>query len=157
MALFKARSLKRAGHVARMEEGRSTFKILTGTPTGKRSLGKCRLRWEDNIRMDLKEKYIYKRNLVDSSQDKDYWRALVNEVLNLPVPYAMELKLVLFKVILLLISRKKVICWPLSKIKFGLFSWYLSSNTFVHTYITSEAMDLPLVTLPLVGHICVGI
>ena len=39
-----------AGHVARMEEGRSAFKILTGEPTGKRPL--CR--WEGNIRMDLK-------------------------------------------------------------------------------------------------------
>ena len=42
-----------AGHVARMEEGRSAFKILTSTPTGKRSLGRPRHRWEDNIRMDL--------------------------------------------------------------------------------------------------------
>ena len=39
------------GHVVRMEEGRSTFKILTGKPTGKRSLGRPRRRWEDNIRM----------------------------------------------------------------------------------------------------------
>ena len=38
-----------------MEEGRSAFKILTGKPTGKRSLGMPRPRWEDNIRMDLEE------------------------------------------------------------------------------------------------------
>ena len=38
-----------------MEEGRSAFKILTGKPTGKRSLGRPRRRWEDNIRMDLEE------------------------------------------------------------------------------------------------------
>ena len=44
-----------AGHVARMEEGRSAFKILTGKPTGKRTLGRPRRRWEDNIRMDLEE------------------------------------------------------------------------------------------------------
>ena len=43
-----------AGHVARMEEGRSGFKILTGKPAGKRPLGRPRRRWEDNIRMDLK-------------------------------------------------------------------------------------------------------
>ena len=42
-------------HVARMVEGRSVFKILTGKPTGKRPLGRPRRRWEDNIRMDLKE------------------------------------------------------------------------------------------------------
>ena len=39
---------------ARMEEGRSDFKILTGKPTGKRFLGRPRRRWEDNIGMDLK-------------------------------------------------------------------------------------------------------
>ena len=44
-----------AEHVARMEEGRSAFKILTGKPTGKRPLGRPRRRWEDNIRMDLEE------------------------------------------------------------------------------------------------------
>jgi hypothetical protein len=38
-----------------MEEGRSTFKMLTGTPTGKRPLGRPRHRWEDNVTMDLKE------------------------------------------------------------------------------------------------------
>ena len=37
-----------------MEEGRSDFKILTGTPAGKRLLGRPRRRWEDNIRMDIK-------------------------------------------------------------------------------------------------------
>ena len=44
-----------AGHVARMEEGRSAFKILTGKPTEKIPLGWPRRRWEDNIRMDLEE------------------------------------------------------------------------------------------------------
>jgi len=45
-----------------MEEGRSAFKILTGKPTGERSLGRPRCRWEDNIRMDLKEIGINTRN-----------------------------------------------------------------------------------------------
>ena len=44
-----------ADHVARMEEVRSAFKILKGNPTGKIPLGMPRPRWEDNIRMDLKE------------------------------------------------------------------------------------------------------
>ena len=60
-----------------MEEGRRAFKILTGKPTGKRSLGRPRSRREDNIRMDLKEIGIDTRNWVDSSQDRDYWRALM--------------------------------------------------------------------------------
>ena len=60
-----------AFHVARMEEVRSAFKILTGTPAGKIPLGRPRRRWEDNIRMDLKE-IINTRNWVDSAQDRDY-------------------------------------------------------------------------------------
>ena len=63
-------------HVARMEEGRSAFKMLTGKPTRKRPLGRLRRRWEDNIRMYLKEIYINTRNWIDSAHSSDYWRAL---------------------------------------------------------------------------------
>ena len=59
------RRLRWAGHVARLEEGRSAFKILTGKPTGKRPLGKPGLKWEDNIRMDLKGIGINTRYCVD--------------------------------------------------------------------------------------------
>ena len=67
-------------------ESRSAFKILTGKPTGKRLLRKPRRRWEDNNRIDLKEIGINKRNWVDSTQDRDYWRALKNAALNLRAP-----------------------------------------------------------------------
>ena len=70
-----------AGHVARMEEGRSAFKILTGKPKGKRPLGRRRRRWEDNIRMDLEEVGINAENWVDLAQDRDYWRTFVNVAL----------------------------------------------------------------------------
>ena len=53
--VIKFRRLRWADHVARMEEGRSAFKILTGTSTGKRPLGRPRCRWKDNIRMDFRE------------------------------------------------------------------------------------------------------
>ena len=66
-----------------MVEGRIAFKILTGKPAGKRPLGRLRRRWEGNIRMDLKEICKNVRNWVNSAQDRDYWRALVNAVLNL--------------------------------------------------------------------------
>ena len=69
-----------------MEEGRSAFKILTGKLTGKRPLGRPRRRWEDNIRMYLEEIGINVGNWVDSTLDKNYWRALVNATLNLRVP-----------------------------------------------------------------------
>ena len=69
-----------------MEEGRDAFQILTGKPTGKRSLRRPRRRWEDNTRMDLKEIGINTRNWVDSAQDRNYWRAIVSAALNLRVP-----------------------------------------------------------------------
>ena len=64
---------------------RNTFKILTGKPTGMRPLDRPRRRWEGNIRMDLKDVAINTRNWVVSAQDRDYWRVLVNMVLNLRV------------------------------------------------------------------------
>ena len=84
--VIKCRRLRWTWHVARMEEGRSAFKILTGKPTGKRPLGRPRRRWEDNIRMDLEEIVISAGNWVDSSQDRNDWRALLNAALNLRVP-----------------------------------------------------------------------
>ena len=80
--MIECRKLRWAGHVARMEEGKSDFKILTGTPAGKIP----RRRWEDNIRMDLEDIGINAENWVDSAQDRSYWRALVNAALNLLVP-----------------------------------------------------------------------
>jgi hypothetical protein len=44
-----------AGHVAFMEDMRNAYKISVGKPEGKRSLRRCRPRWEDNIRMDVRE------------------------------------------------------------------------------------------------------
>ena len=60
--------------VARKEEVRSAFKILTGTPAGKRPLGRPRRSWEENIRMDLKEIGFNTSNCVDSAEGRDYWR-----------------------------------------------------------------------------------
>ena len=54
-----------------MEEGRCALKILTGTSTGKRHLGRSRRRWEDNSRMNIIEISINTRNWVDSAQDRD--------------------------------------------------------------------------------------
>ena len=71
--VIKSKRLRWAGHETRMEDGRSTFKILTG-------------RWEDNIRINFKETGINTRNWVDSATDRDYWKALVNAALNLRVP-----------------------------------------------------------------------
>ena len=83
--MIKSRRLRWTGYVVRMEEGKSAFKILTGKPTGKRPLERPRRSWEDNIRMDLEEIGINARKWIDSAQDRNYWRALVNAALNLRV------------------------------------------------------------------------
>ena len=70
--MIKSRRLRWAGHAARMEEGRSAFKILIGTPTRKRPLGRPMGRLQDNIKMDLKEIDIIMKNWVISVQDKYY-------------------------------------------------------------------------------------
>ena len=72
--------------MGRMEEGRSTLNILQGKPSGKKPLRRPRRRWEDNIRIALEEIGIIAGNWVDSAQNRDYWRTLVNAVLNLRVP-----------------------------------------------------------------------
>ena len=86
--MIKSKRLSWADYVARLEECRSSFKLSKGTSTGKGPLGRLRLtvRWEDNIRMDLKEIGINTRNWVDSAQDSYYRKALVNAALDLRVP-----------------------------------------------------------------------
>ena len=84
--------------MARVKEGRSAFKILTGTVylQKKRLLGRPRRRWEDNIRKYLQEIGIKARDCVDSAQYWDYWRVIVNAALNIRVPYAMKFPLYCF-------------------------------------------------------------
>ena len=84
--VIKSSRLRLAIHVVRMEEGRTPFKNVTGTPTGRRALRRPRRRGEDNIRMHHKEISINARIWVDSAQDRVYRRVLVNAALNLRVP-----------------------------------------------------------------------
>ena len=60
--------------------------ILTGKPIGKKPLGRPRGIWEENVRMYLEEMGVNTRNWIDSAQDREYWRALVNKALNLQFP-----------------------------------------------------------------------
>ena len=62
VSVIKSRRLRWTSYLSRMKKSRSAFKILTGKTTGTRPLGRPRRRWEDNIRMDLKEIHINKRN-----------------------------------------------------------------------------------------------
>ena len=83
--VVKSRRMRWARHVARMGEGRGVHRVLVGKPEGKRPLGRHRLRWEDNIKMDHQEVGVG-GDWMELAQDKDSWRALVNTVMNFRVP-----------------------------------------------------------------------
>jgi hypothetical protein len=84
--VIKARRMRWAEHEARMGEVRGAYNILVGRPEGRRPLGKPRRRWEDNIKMDLKEIGFGDVDWIHWAQDRDILRALVNTVMNLRVP-----------------------------------------------------------------------
>jgi hypothetical protein len=64
-----------------MGEERSVYRVLVGRPEGKRPLGRHRRRWEDNIKMDLREIGIDGANWIRLAQDRVQWRAFVNTVM----------------------------------------------------------------------------
>jgi hypothetical protein len=84
--VIKSRRMSWAGHVARMGEERGVYRVLVGRPEGKRPLGRPRRRWEDNIKLDLREIGIDGANWILLAQDRIQWRAFVNMVMNLRVP-----------------------------------------------------------------------
>jgi hypothetical protein len=69
-----------------MEEGRGVYRVLVGRPESKRPLERPRRRWEDNIKMDLRETGIDGAKWIQLAQDRVQWRACVNTVMNLRVP-----------------------------------------------------------------------
>jgi hypothetical protein len=74
------------GHVARRGKRRGVCSVLVWKPEGKRPLGRPRLRWKDNIIMDLQEVGYGGMDWIELAQDRDRWRGLVNEVTTLRVP-----------------------------------------------------------------------
>jgi hypothetical protein len=84
--VIKARKMRWAGHVSRIGEVRGAYNILVGRPEGRRPLGRPRGRWEDNIKMDLREIGFGDVDWIDLAQDRDGLRALMNMVMNLRVP-----------------------------------------------------------------------
>jgi len=73
-------------HASRKEEMRNVYKILVGKSERKIPLGRPRRRWEDNIRMDLREIRWEVVEWIHLAQDRDQWRALVNTLMILLVP-----------------------------------------------------------------------
>ena len=70
--------------MARMGEGRGVHRVLVGKPEGKRPLGRPKRRWEDNIKIDLREVGVG-GDWMELAQNRDRWRALVNTVMNFRV------------------------------------------------------------------------
>jgi hypothetical protein len=84
--IIKSRRMSWAGHVARMDEKRNSYRLLVGKPDVNMELGRPRRRWFDNIRMDLVKVGWGDVDWIGPAQDRDRWRALVNSVLSLRLP-----------------------------------------------------------------------
>jgi hypothetical protein len=69
-----------------MREERGVHRVMVVKPEGKRSLGRPRRRWEDNIKMDVQEVGGGHGDWKELAQDRDEWRALVSTVKNLRIP-----------------------------------------------------------------------
>jgi hypothetical protein len=82
---IKSRRKRWAGHVTCMREERKVYKVLVGKPEGNRPLGRPSHRWEDGIRMDLREIGWGSVEWIQLAQDSDWWRAVVKTVMNLRV------------------------------------------------------------------------
>jgi hypothetical protein len=84
--MIKSRRMKMGRACSTNGEKTNTYWILVGTPEGKRSLGRQRRRWMDDIKMDLREIGQGDMGWIDLVQDRDQWSALVNTVMNLHLP-----------------------------------------------------------------------
>ena len=78
--VVKSTRMRWAGHVVRIGEGRGVYRFVVGKPEGNRPLGRPRLRWEDNIKMNFRE-VGGGGDWMELAQDRDRWRALVNTVM----------------------------------------------------------------------------
>jgi hypothetical protein len=78
--IMKARRMRWAG------QKRNVYRLLVGKPEGRRPLGRPRRRWLDNFRMDLIEVGCGDVDWIGLAQDRDRWKALVDAVMNFPVP-----------------------------------------------------------------------
>jgi hypothetical protein len=83
---IKSKRMREAGNAARTGERRGVYRVLVGKAEGKRPFGRPRRRWEGNIKMDIQEVGCGDMDWIELARDRDRWRALVKEVMNLRVP-----------------------------------------------------------------------
>ena len=83
---IKSRRIGWMGHVARMGDREVHTGFWWGRRDGKRSLGRYRRRWEDNIKMNLQEVGWGGMDFIDLAHDSDRWRALVKVIMKHRVP-----------------------------------------------------------------------
>jgi len=86
VSVVKSRRKRGAGHVTRMVERRGVYRVLVGKMEGKRTLGRPRHTWEDNIKLDLQEVGCGGMNWIELAQDRDRWWVYMHAVMNLQVP-----------------------------------------------------------------------
>jgi hypothetical protein len=84
--VIKSRRMRWVAHVARMWEGRGIYRVLVGKPEGKRPRRRPRRRWENNNKIDIQEVGCEGMDWIELAQDRHWWRALVNALMNLRVP-----------------------------------------------------------------------
>ena len=77
VCVIKSRIMRWAGRVACVGERRGVYRVLVGKPEGKRPLGRPRLGWEDNIKMDLQEVECGGMDWIELAHDRDRWRVFV--------------------------------------------------------------------------------
>jgi len=126
-------------HVARKGERRGVYRVLVGKHEGKSPLGRTRRRWDDNINMDLQEVVSGCMDCTDLAQDRDRWRALVNAVMYLRVPWNVGNFLVGWKPVSLLrwtllhgVSILRL-CNKWRKVFLDPNRFYLGENLSIHT------------------------
>jgi len=83
--VIKSKIMRWAGHMERMGEERGVYRVLVGKPEGRKTLGRPRRRWVDNIRTDLQEVGCGYVDWFGLAKDRDRWRTLLSAVMNLRV------------------------------------------------------------------------
>jgi hypothetical protein len=84
--MIKLRKVRWAGHIARVGQKRNVYKLFIGKSERKRPRGRPGHRWEDNIRINVREIVWEGVDWIHMARDRDQWRVLVNTVTSLRVP-----------------------------------------------------------------------